>query len=122
MKNGRYEESDAVKWYSNDQLHREDGPAFISPNGTNMWYSHGAKHRLDGPAIEYADGFKAWYVDGNLHREDGPAVEWPNGNQEWWINDESLTKSEFNHWLMKKELNEKLHTLPPKKKDRKKKI
>lgn len=27
MKNGRYDEDGAIRWYSNDQLYRQDGPA-----------------------------------------------------------------------------------------------
>jgi len=43
-------------------------------------------HREDGPAIEYDNGTKYWYRNGRLHREDGPAVEYVNGCGEWWVN------------------------------------
>ena len=43
-----------------------------------------------------------------LHREDGPAVEFTDGGKYWWLNDVELTEEEFNQWLSKKELNERL--------------
>ena len=50
-----------------------------------------------------------WYKDGLLHRLDGPAVEYTNGGKEWFINGVQYTEQEFNQWLEKKHLNEKLH-------------
>jgi hypothetical protein len=56
----------ATRWYLNDKLHREDGPAFEYANGTKWWYLNGEHHREDGPAIEYhPDGSKYWYLNGN---------------------------------------------------------
>ena len=46
------------------QLHRLDGPAIESADGTKEWYQKGQRHRLDGPAIEYADGTKEWWIEG----------------------------------------------------------
>jgi len=52
-------------WYNNqDQLHRDDGPAIESSNGTKAWYQHGQCHREDGPAIEFSDGDKEWWIKG----------------------------------------------------------
>ena len=70
---------------SDDQLHREDGPAVERSDGTREWWLDGDLHREDGPAIEFPDGFREWWIDGQLHREDGPAVEFPSGTREWWI-------------------------------------
>lgn len=53
------------RWYLNDKLHREDGPAVECTNGTKFWYLNGKRHREDGPAIECADGTKYWYLNGN---------------------------------------------------------
>ncbi|MHA6897966.1 hypothetical protein [Ralstonia pseudosolanacearum] len=86
MKNGRYEVYGSVRWYWDDELHREDGPAF-----------EGA--------------FNEWYLNGKKHREDGPSLELDNGYKEWWLNGVELTEEEFNQWLMKKALNEKLQSL-----------
>ena len=59
-KNGLITHPDGTKiWYLNDQLHREDGPAYEHPGGTKVWYLNGQCHRADGPAAEYPDGFKA---------------------------------------------------------------
>ena len=37
---------------SDDQLHREDGPAVELPEGTRFWFLNGKLHREDGPAVE----------------------------------------------------------------------
>ena len=52
-------------------------------------------HREDGPAVELPEGTRFWYLDGKLHREDGPAVEHPNGTSEWYRNGERLSEEEF---------------------------
>jgi hypothetical protein len=54
------------------------------------------------------NGTVTWFKDGVLHREDGPAVEFTDGRKYWWLNDVELTEEEFNQWLSKKELNERL--------------
>jgi len=33
-------------------------------NGTTKWYLNDKLHREDGPAVECADGYKAWYLNG----------------------------------------------------------
>lgn len=76
-----------VRWYSNDLLHREGGPAVQYPDGGEMWYIQGQLHR-DGdlPAVVYSSGEKRWYNQGQLHRDgDLPAVEACNGTKEWYI-------------------------------------
>lgn len=46
-----------VSYYNADgELHREDGPAMISPEGTQWWMMNGKVHRVNGPAIIYQDG------------------------------------------------------------------
>ena len=52
------------------EYHREDGPAFIYPNGGCIWYKNGKRHREDGPAVEYTEGYKAWYVHGKFVKDD----------------------------------------------------
>lgn len=100
MKNGRYEISGDIWWYKNDLVHREDGPA-----------------------IEWSSGRKSWFFNGKKHRKNGPALEGVLDYKEWWVNGVQYTKEEFQQWLAKKELNEKLEsTLEPKHKDKKKKI
>lgn len=91
----------------NQFLHRTDGPASISPDGTREWCWHGHLHREDGPAVEWSPERamfrkhtqggdnnhdaslsrveREWWIKGDRHREDGPAVEWENGVKEWWV-------------------------------------
>lgn len=108
IKNGRYETNGKISYYKNDLFHREDGPAFEKSNGDKFWYKNDLLHRDDGPACEYADGDKFWYQNDLLHREDGPAFEGSSGRKKWFINDIELSEEDFNHWLNKKKLNEKL--------------
>lgn len=56
-------------WHLGDLLHREDGPAVIRSNGTEVWYRFGKIHREDGPAIIHREGSavgESWYYEGNL--------------------------------------------------------
>ena len=47
-----------------------------------MYVRAGRLHREDGPAIVWVDGTQLWYFDGRLHREGGPAVIHPDGRTE----------------------------------------
>lgn len=44
--------------------------------GTKRWYKEDKLHREDGPAVEYTNGDLDWLQEGQLHREDGPAIEY----------------------------------------------
>jgi len=73
-------------WYKNGELHREDGPAVIHPDGTEEYYLNGIQQlppppseiKIDpahlanaGPAkpsIE-KDGTKMWYKSGELQKK-----------------------------------------------------
>jgi hypothetical protein len=91
MKNGfNINQYGTKEWWSNDKLHREDGPALENKIGTKGWYINGRLHREDGPAIERANGDKEWYLNGKRHREDGPAVERGGRSRFWFLNDERL--------------------------------
>ena len=68
------------------KVHRDDGPAMIYPDGSQMWYKNDLRHREDGPAVIRSDGYQAWYRNGNRHREDGPAMTNPNGEERWFRN------------------------------------
>jgi len=83
------------RWYLNNLLHREDGPAVEWASGSKEWHLNGKYHRTDGPAIEWADGYRAWRLNGKRHRSDGPATESVDGTKEWWIKDEQLFKEDF---------------------------
>jgi hypothetical protein len=90
---------DRDEWYReyrvDGALHRTDGPAIEFCDGiVKKWYNMGQLHRLDGPAEEL-NGASCWWVDGKLHRLDGPAFETDTDYREWWINDQELTRCEF---------------------------
>jgi len=68
-------------------IHREDGPAIIRADGSQLWYINGNRHREDDPAVIYADGTQVWLINGKFHREDGPAYIDAYGTQCWYIND-----------------------------------
>ena len=70
-----------------DICHRDDGPALITWDGSEMWYINNKLHRVDGPAVEWSDGKKEWWFDGKRHRGDGPAIELNNGMVSWFLND-----------------------------------
>ena len=84
------------RWYLDNKIHREGGPAVEYVNGSKYWFINGRRHRIGGPAIEHPDGTKYWYLNSELHREDGPAVESANGYKAWYLNGKGLT---FNQWL-----------------------
>jgi hypothetical protein len=72
------------------------------------WYLNDKLHRVGNPAIKWKNGNEKWCVHGEIHREDGPALDLLY-MKEWWLHCEKLTESEFNQWLEKKNLNEKLN-------------
>lgn len=49
-------------------LHREDGPAIIRTDGSEVWCVDGRRHRLDGPAIRYhplnPTEYNVWWING----------------------------------------------------------
>jgi len=90
----------------NNKENKEDKPVMKEyPDGTKKWYLNDRLHREDGPAIEWSDGIKCWYINGKLHREDGPAVEYPDGNRYWWLNDKIATEQEVMKDISKEESN-----------------
>ena len=62
----------------------------VYDSGTKKWYLNDQLHREDGPAVEFANGTKYWYLNDQFHREDGPAVERVDGSKEWWVNGKYL--------------------------------
>jgi hypothetical protein len=73
----------------------------IYDNGAKEWYLNDQVHREDGPAYEGVDGTKAWYLNDQLHREDGPACEYADGTKYWYLNGKNLTEEEFNKRMKK---------------------
>ena len=61
------------RWYLNDKLHREDGPAY------QRWHKDGQKE------------YERWWLNGKRHRENGPARQYwySNGQKKyenWFLN------------------------------------
>ncbi len=75
-------------WYQHGKLHRDDGPAAIDVDGTQSWWQHGKRHRNNGPAMTWASGEQQWYQHGEQHRDDGPAWVLPDGTQIWCQHDQ----------------------------------
>lgn len=66
----------------------------VSGNGTKRWFLNDELHREDGPAIEYIRGSKLWYLNGKLHRVAGPAIKGADGSKAWYLEGKQLTKQE----------------------------
>jgi hypothetical protein len=65
MRNGHSIDADGYEYYYiNDCLHREDGPALISPTGYRAWFINGVRHREDGPAEIYSSGLELYWLNG----------------------------------------------------------
>jgi hypothetical protein len=65
----------------------------IDDDGTKRWFLNDKLHRENGPAVVYKHGGKAWYIHGKLHRENGPAIEFVNNV--WFLNGKELTQKQF---------------------------
>lgn len=67
----------------------------INEHDTKRWYFDDKLHCEHGPAVEYADGSKEWWLNGKRNRTDGPAAEFADGSKYWYLNGERLTEAEF---------------------------
>ena len=45
----------------NNKLHREDGPARICSDGTQVWHKNGFIYRENGPSVIFSDGNRSYY-------------------------------------------------------------
>ncbi len=75
----------STEWWWHGLRHREDGPAREDSSGTKEWYMNNQNHRVGGPAVVKSGGDTFWYFEGKLHREDGPAVVMVDGSRKWYI-------------------------------------
>ena len=57
--------------------------------GTMIW------HNPYGFAYITKNGYKAYFIENKIHRLDGPAITYQDGEEEYYINNEYLTKEEF---------------------------
>jgi len=59
----------------------------VNSIGTRMWKNKkGELHREDGPAVYTLEGTMCWYRNNKLHREDGPAIMFTNGLYGYYLN------------------------------------
>ena len=65
---------------------KEQPKCIVDKFGVKRWFLNEQLHREDGPAVESAAGDKEWRLNGERHREDGPAVEWTSGHKWWYLN------------------------------------
>ena len=66
-------------------------------NSNDIWYCKKNTtiiHNPYGPAI-IDKLYKLYYIDNKKHRLDGPAVIYSYARDEYWINNEPLTKEQF---------------------------
>jgi hypothetical protein len=82
----RVSPSGREEWFRHGNLHRADGPAVVHANGSEKWYRDGRRHREGAPACVYVNGTEKWYRDGKRHRDDGPAAIYPDGRRIWFVN------------------------------------
>ena len=92
------------KWYRNNKLHREDGPAIIAGNYME-WRRDGLRHREDGPSLIMDNGRREWWFNAQLHCGSGPAVIWSTGFLEWWINGIQLNATLVEQWMKLKDIS-----------------
>ena len=62
---------------------REDGPAKVLADGTEIYYMNGVKSRLDGPTVISPNGHQEFWTNGKLGRKEGPAIVYEDGGTDW---------------------------------------
>jgi len=88
-----------IRYYNaSGQLHHQNGPAVVHPDGDKYYYINGQLHNPDGPAVVFADGYKAYYINDQRHNPDGPAILYADGSKGYYINGKELTGAEFKAW------------------------
>ncbi len=85
-------------------------------HGVITFFKDNKLHREDGPAVIYPDGTEIWWYEGETHREDGPAVIWegdPN-NIAYYLFNKEVTKQEHDDYRAKKRKQRLQQTLQTK--------
>lgn len=65
----KWQHLDFKQWFDLNEklLHREDGPAIVFRDNSELWIFNGKRHRVDGPAfIMKSDGISKWYLNGKV--------------------------------------------------------
>ena len=65
--------------------------------GDIFYYKKNTKifHNPYGAAFIRKNEYMSYYIDNKYHRLDGPAIIYSNGEEFYYINDELLTKEQF---------------------------
>ena len=64
----------------------------------DIWYCKKNRkmyHNPYGSAIISKDGYKSYLINGKWHRIEGPAAILIDGTEQYWINNDLLTKEQF---------------------------
>ena len=96
-------------WYKHGKRHRDgDQPAWIKDDGKiQLWFQDGDLHRENGPAfISYNQ--ELYYRHNVQHREDGPAVIDRESKEVRWFYD-GIEQDNFDEWLEKHDKNTELY-------------
>ena len=73
------------RWTVNDRPHRDDGPAIVYPDGTQVFCQHGLLHNDTGPALILPNGNTYHYMHGQpVDTETAAAAKAPwSAAQKW---------------------------------------
>ena len=63
------------RYYKDDKIHRDDGPAIILPVDSVKYFIEGKLHNENGPATISYLGMLEYYINGRRHNEKGPGIE-----------------------------------------------
>lgn len=69
--------------------YKENGPAVIEADGTQIYYVNGHKGNPNGPTIIKPNGYMEYWTNNKLGRKEeiGPAIIYPDGGKDWvWNN------------------------------------
>jgi len=106
MKDGKHiDVVGTIRYYKNDKLHREDGPALEWDFGDKEWWLNGVYHREDGPAVEGINNHREWWIHGKRHRKDGAAIIWDNNVKDYYYHGHyTRSKNQFYDEKWRKEV------------------
>ena len=90
---------EVVKRNELGELHSDDGPAIITPPGTEIWYHIDKDPNNESSFI--AENSAIWAICGKYHRDDGPAIIHGDGGKEYWLHGVQLELSSAAYLIIK---------------------
>src|SRR5579859_6911180 len=94
-----------IKKNSSSKIENNQSICQTDEYGNKRWFLNNQLHREDGPAIDHIDGYKAWYINDQRHRIDGPAVEGAYVQKYWWYHGKYIncdSQEKFERLISKK--------------------